>query len=425
MRLFHRKRGEGGEELQFYREIVDEISIALLFVDRHGKITFANPRAKSFLGKDVIGKRIEDIVPREHRPEVMERFNRRKRGEEVPPYETEIILRDGRRIWVRVVGTPRKRRGRFEGVYVAAREVTPWIHERREEERRGRLLEAIYDATPDAIMISDKEGLVSFFNKGAEEIFGYNAQEVIGTPVSQYFVSPQEAFEVRRLLDEAPDGRIKSHIVRFRHKEGREIYLALSAALLKGPQGEEGVLAMGKDVTEEQRRIEEIRRLQEFNEYVLNMMGEGLNVIDEKGVVLRANLRMAQMLGYNSPQEIVHKHWRELYAPESIPIVERELQKRKRGESSQYEALLLTKEGKRLLVRVSGTPLLEEGSYKGSIAVITDISDLKAKEKELEEKVAELQRWYRLTVDRELRMAELKKKIRELEERIKILEGGV
>jgi len=412
------------EDPSFYQKMVEEMEVSLLFIDPEGRIVYANPRAKKFMGKEIIGRKVEEIVRGAEfvdpgdAEKVIESFRRRQKGEEVPPYKIQVIFKGGRRAWVSIEGKARWRGRKFEGTYIVARDVTPLVEQTRESEEKRMLVEAICNCTPDAIMISDKKGIISFFNRGAEEIFGYRAEEVIGTEVSQYFASADQAKEVKRALLDSPEGRIKNMIVKFRHKEGREVLLSLSAALLPSEGEDLKILVIGKDVTDDYRRAEEIRALKEFNEYVFNSLGEGLNVVDKDGIITQANLKMAQLIGLDSPQELIGREWRDLFAPESWKVMEEELRRLKRGERSRYEAFLITRDGEKVPVMVSGTPLMEGEEYKGSIAVFTDIRELKAKEEELEAKVAELEKWYRLTVDRELKMIELKNRIRELEEQL-------
>ena len=412
------------EDPSFYQKMVEEMEVSLLFIDPEGRIVYANPRAKKFMGKEIIGRKVEEIVRGAEfvdpgdAEKVIESFRRRQKGEEVPPYKIQVIFKGGRRAWVSIEGKARWKGRRFEGTYIVARDVTPLVEQTRESEEKRMLVEAICNCTPDAIMISDKKGIISFFNRGAEEIFGYRAEEVIGTEVSQYFASADQAKEVKRALLDSPEGRIKNMIVKFRHKEGREVLLNLSAALLPSEGEDLKILVIGKDVTDDYRRAEEIRALKEFNEYVFNSLGEGLNVVDKDGIITQANLKMAQLIGLDSPQELIGREWRDLFAPESWKVMEEELRRLKRGERSRYEAFLITRDGEKVPVMVSGTPLMEGKEYRGSIAVFTDIRELKAKEEELEAKVAELEKWYRLTVDRELKMIELKNRIRELEEKL-------
>ncbi len=412
------------EDPSFYRRIVEEVEVSLLFIDPEGRIVYANPRAKKFMGKEIVGRTVEEVARRAEfvdprdAEKVIESFRRRQRGEEVPPCRIQVAFKGGRRAWVDIEGKARWRGRRFEGTYIVARDVTPLVEQARGSEEKRMLVEAICDCTPDAIMISDKKGIISFFNRGAEEIFGYKAEEVIGTEVSQYFVSVDQAKEVKRALLDSPEGWVKNMIVKFRHKEGREVLLSLSAALLPSEGEDLKILVIGKDVTDDYKRAEEIKALKEFNEYVFNSLGEGLNVVDKDGIITQANLKMAQLIGLDSPQELIGKEVREFFAPESWKVMEEELRRLKRGKRSRYEAFLITTEGEKVPVMVSGTPLMEGEEYKGSIAVFTDIRELKAKEEELKAKVAELEKWYRLTVDRELKMIELKNRIRELEEKL-------
>ncbi len=77
-------------------------------------------------------------------------------------------------------------------------------------------------------------------------------------------------------------------------------------------------------------------------------------------------------------------------------------------------------------ITLSLSPLKDgEGKIAGTVGVSKDITEIKRINVEIKKKVKELEKWYNLTVDRELRMVELKKKIKELEGEIERLRGAV
>jgi PAS domain S-box-containing protein len=123
------------------------------------------------------------------------------------------------------------------------------------------------------------------------------------------------------------------------------------------------------------RLYEETERLRAFNEDIVQSMEEGILLEDASEHIAFVNRRTAELLGY-APEELIGQHWAVTAAPEEMAKIKEEAAKRPKGVASRYETVLLTKEDERVPVIVSATPLLDEGSFAGVLAVFTDITDI-------------------------------------------------
>ncbi len=146
------------------------------------------------------------------------------------------------------------------------------------------------------------------------------------------------------------------------------------------------------------RLFGETRRLQEFNQSIVQSMAEGIAIEDAEGVFTFVNPAAAEMLGYR-PEELVGQHWTTVIPPDQQPIVQASDERRKRGESSSYELELVRKDGERLSVLVSGSPRFEDGRFAGTLAVFADITERKRAEEELRQSFERLQIALEGTVD--------------------------
>lgn len=142
----------------------------------------------------------------------------------------------------------------------------------------------------------------------------------------------------------------------------------------------------------QQKEIErELLRLQEFNESIINNMAEGIVIQRADGCFSFVNPAAADMLGY-APSEMVGMHWKRVIPPEYHARVEAVDERRVEGETSRYELELLREDGTRLHVMVSGTQRQgEDGSFLGTLAVFTNISERKRAEEELRQLNEELE----------------------------------
>lgn len=121
-------------------------------------------------------------------------------------------------------------------------------------------LDAVIQASPAAILITDTKGRVQRWNPAAEEIFGWAADDVLGEPNPAV---PEEAFEAyRERLSEVIVGESVTGIEgKRRTRSGEVIDVSVSLATVAGADGElEGVMAVVEDITERKERERTLRQ---------------------------------------------------------------------------------------------------------------------------------------------------------------------
>ncbi|MBW3660439.1 MAG: PAS domain S-box protein [Gemmatimonadetes bacterium] len=204
------------------------------------------------------GRWIDSVHP-EDRRRVLAALTGQVHGEYDLVYR--IVRDDGEARWIRDRAFPvRDETGRVRRIAGLAEDVT---EVRRNEEglRETRdTLQAVIDAAPVSIMALDIEGKTTLWNPSSERIFGYAADEVIGS--SPPFVSPEKRGEHRALLERALAGERHEGVeVRRLKKDGEEIDLLLYTAPTYGWDGEiTGVAVALLDVTQRKVLEEQLRQ---------------------------------------------------------------------------------------------------------------------------------------------------------------------
>ncbi|MFQ5520719.1 MAG: PAS domain S-box protein, partial [Candidatus Methylomirabilia bacterium] len=124
-------------------------------------------------------------------------------------------------------------------------------------------LQSIAENSADAIVTADVRGRVTYFSPGAEEMFGYQAEEILGQPVAAYYRSGAE--EARAVMERlGAEGRIKNYETAFLAKDGRWVEVNTSISLLRdASQAIVGTVGVMKDITERKRVEEELQRQRE------------------------------------------------------------------------------------------------------------------------------------------------------------------
>jgi PAS domain S-box-containing protein len=111
-------------------------------------------------------------------------------------------------------------------------------------------LQKLIESSVDAITTADNHGHLNFWSKGAEEIFGYKAEEILGKSATDYYARGRE--EARKFMWQlVKKGRLHNVEMEYLGKNGRKIYGSLSASLLRDERGGvTGSLAIIRDITE-------------------------------------------------------------------------------------------------------------------------------------------------------------------------------
>ncbi|MDD5691455.1 MAG: PAS domain S-box protein [Candidatus Omnitrophica bacterium] len=294
----------------------------------------------------------------------------------------------------------------------------------RESEERYRVL---FNGSHDALMTLDPPGFkFTSGNVAAIELFGIKDMAEF-TTLCPWDISP----EIQ------PDG--KASVVKA--KEMLEIAISKGSSYFewthKRPNGEEFlclvllsvftfsgkkiVQASVRDITETKKIEDELKRKTEFLEAQKEASLDGLLVVDEYGKRVLANKRLIEL--WKIPQEIVEDENDEAllqYVVEKAKDPQQFLDKvnylyAHRDEKSRDE--IEFKDGM-VFDRYSSPVIDKNGKYFGRIWTFRDITELKQAEQELKKDLHDLEVFYKASLGREERILELKKHIRELEQRL-------
>lgn len=151
---------------------------------------------------------------------------------------------------------------------------------------------------------------------------------------------------------------------------------------------------------------------------LVECMQEGLGAVDSQENLIFINLAFAKMLGYGT-RELLGMNLKELTTKQEFAKYRRETEKKKQGGASRYETKLYHKSGKFVYLSVSSTPLRDSGgAFQGTLGLVTDTTEQKKAEEQLRKRNEELERFNKVSVDRELQMIKLKKEINALCEKV-------
>ncbi|HEX4208442.1 MAG TPA: PAS domain S-box protein [Ktedonobacteraceae bacterium] len=183
------------EDLGIYEAIVASSDDAIISKTLQGIITSWNPAAVSLFGytaQEAIGQSILLIIPEERHSEEVEILAKLRQGKRIEHYETVRQRKDGTRIEVSLGISPVKDRN---GTIVGATKIARDISERRQAERARLHLAALVESADTPIIGKTSEGIITSWNRAAQHLYGYSAQEAVGQSITLIFpADSQEEF---------------------------------------------------------------------------------------------------------------------------------------------------------------------------------------------------------------------------------------
>ncbi|RPH87335.1 MAG: PAS domain S-box protein [Desulfobacteraceae bacterium] len=380
-----------------YRLVVENANEAI-FIAQDGLLKLFNPKTVEIIGidhKTLQTTPFPELIHPEDRAMVVDRHIRRARGEDLPPvYSFRIIDREGQVKWVEINAVRIDWEGRPATLNFLSDITDRRLAEEalRESEERARL---IFNTVPDSITITRVEdGRYLQVNDYFCQLTGYAREETIGRTVGDLnvFVNvlDRERF-IRKLRDK---GEVTDFEIQYRKKDGSLFTTLLSARPIPYA-GEACLVAVVTDITSRKQIEDALRKSEAQHRKLVESLREGFGVVNERNEVTYINKRFCELMGY-LPEEMIGRPVSEFVDPENLNILREQGIRRRKGEKGSYEVAWIRKDGNPVYSLLSPEPVFDAlGNFKGSFAVITDISE----RRQMEEALRKSEEKYRLLVE--------------------------
>ncbi len=253
-------------------------------------------------------------------------------------------------------------------------------------QERARLL----DLAQDAIFVRDMSGAVTYWNRGAARLYGWEPAEVVGKIAPQLLHTqfPEPLEQIRqRLLD---DGQWDGEIINTR-RDGTQVTVAARWSLLRNGRGLPlAVLETNNDITESRRAEDRIRSAELELRLAINTIPAMIWRMDAAGAVDYTNRRWADYVGAEALATL-GGNWQAAVVPEDrARVAESVAALLAGGETGEFEARLRRVDGAVRWFLLSAAPLHQDGQVVSWYATAIDIEQRRTAEDALRRTQAQL-----------------------------------
>lgn len=384
------------ERLDTFQSFIDASPDSILYFDSNLKLIFLNNGVlKRFPDEtkreDIIGKHITEIFPAlEHTDRFKKYLKVLETGEPILIETFSPLPGLGDRFVSTQAFKIKDGLGFISRDITEIKKIKEALHETEQQYRTlfENIPIGLYRTTPGGEILTANPAFVSHLGFSSfEEMADKNMNEIaslIDYPRERYMKEVSDKNEVRGLEFQIKrlDGTIihsRENIRVIRDSNGTIIYY-------------EGSI---EDITDRKKIEEALEEAKTKYRMLLEKQNEALVFEDNNGIITYANPRLLELVGYTE-EELIGQHWSFIVHPDFVEIVEVESAKRPKGISSNYESCLRAKDGRRIPILISATPIFSDsGQFQGIQIFNTDITE----RKKMEEALRESEERYRSLVE--------------------------
>jgi diguanylate cyclase (GGDEF)-like protein/PAS domain S-box-containing protein len=246
------------------RVLIDHLQDGIFAIEA-GVFVYVNPGLAKMLGypvNELIGRAFIDFIAANDQALVWERHRARLSGESVPDqYEITLKNADGSLIFCSISTSLSENPQGHTVAIGSVRDVSQQKAELAALEASKGELKSIFDELPDVFYRTDMQGIITMISPSCYDIIAYRQEEMLGTPMSDYYESPEDR---QKIVQAITDGGGKATKVEagLRHKNGSIVWISTNAFVRydsnRQPVSVDGV---ARDISERKRMEDQLTEL--------------------------------------------------------------------------------------------------------------------------------------------------------------------
>ena len=366
-----------------YRAILEEMDEAYYELDAKGNYTFFNDvvcRQSGYSREELLGLNYKAYTPPEERRRIVEAYSS-VFNTGIPRHWVPMsnIRKDGSRIYLEDSIYPlRNQKGEIIGLRGLSRDVTDRVKAEKDTQQRAALLDSAYDS----IIAYDLDGKIIYANQTSCSIRGFSRDEMLAMNMRQLVpIEELPGLEERhrRLLEQR---ELSSEAIHIR-KDGSTFIVDTHLRLVE-LAGDKLVIAIQRDITLRKQMENQLVESEQRYRSLFQHNPAMVYALDRQGRYTSVNTAALRISGY-SEEDIGKMGFANVMAPEYLETVKRNYARALNGEPQSYEAVMIAKDGRRIDIHITGTPIIIDGEIIGVYGIAEDITERKQMERLLRE----------------------------------------
>ena len=299
------------------------------------------------------------------------------------------------------------------------------------------IIDKITDSVDERIIVIDKAHNILFASQSFAHFFNCTKSSILGRQCHEFISADlmhcrnQSDFSFTHPFNNVFETGIASTATRcyIDFHGNKKCFQIIASPVIGENININQVMVIFKDVTEAKTASESISKQQSFLSSVLDGMGDGVIVVDRDLKIISANKDYCSHVNMTE-NEVSGRHCYEVSHNLRNPcyMEGKDCAVKESFKSGMPQVSIHThtdKSGDTLIVETKSYPIKDEsGQTVSAVEIISDVTERLKLQKELKQKIKELQEFYDLAVGRELKMVELKEEIDSLRERLNTHQPG-
>lgn len=298
---------------------VEQASDGVVITDATGNIRYVNPAFTALTGyssEEVLGKNPRFLKSGQHSETFYGELWDTIRSGSVWNGEVTNRRKDGTTYCEEMRIAPvNDAEGAITGYIAIKHDATP----QRKLQAAQAFLASIVESSGDAIIAASVDGVILTWNRGAEALLGFTAQQAIGQHVSIY-LPPERIADVRHDIEQVSRGEVlRNREDIFQRADGRKIHVTLTGSPVRDAEGRVvAATAVIRDMTERLESGLKLRESEERFRGVFESAPVGMYMAARDGEFIQVNAAFCKMIGY-SEEELLAGKWTDLCHPDELP----------------------------------------------------------------------------------------------------------
>ncbi len=377
-------------ERKEFHKVADSMQIPVVEFDLDLSLQYANGAAVALLkleeSKLMSGMHVDDLVVPEQHALVHEGLKLLQGDVEPTSISLRAITGDGVAIPCQCFADRILDGSKITGYVVYVVDLSRRESSEEKILSRKEILEFMVEYSSfSGITIVDDEYKLEYINDKFCDIFGRRRSEILGHNF-QEFLHPDSVVIVSDRYKKRQQGeKIPSvYEIKVMRKDGEVLDIRMNVGAIQSVDGRVHTVAQLLDITEENEGARALEESEHRYRNLVETMDSGLSVDNTDGRITFVNDALCRMLGYDSSDELIGQKITTILHGWTENNINEKVSDRKAGKIEQYEAQLIHKTGGVVPAMVTASPVLgHNDEYIGSMAVFTNVSELKKTEAEV------------------------------------------